>query len=421
MGILTKLNLWRGGSTDNRKNIGNVIKSDNINRIRHNMLTWRDAIAEAEQQYYPHRVKVQQLYNDTRLNGHVDSCIQRRKDLTLLRDYDFFVDGEKNEDIEELFNKTWFGTLVSNALDAVYYGYSLISLGDVEDNSFPYIKLIQRENISPDRLNVTSFPYMTTGAKFNEDPYYKWHIYVDTPSDTGFSKCGIGLMYKVAQYEIICRNILGFNTDAAELYGMPIRHGKTSKTEESERADFANALRYLGSAGWIVTDMQEELELISNSQSGNGYQIYENLETRCEKKISKLILGHADAMDSIAGQLGANDEAQKSLEDVQAKDGKLIETIVNEQVIPKLRLIGFVLPENLLFKFSNSSEIEKMNENENKRNKEVSEIAKTMKDAGLQMDAKYFEERTNIPTTQIVQMPQTLPANISNKLKEFYS
>jgi hypothetical protein len=285
--------------------------------------------------------------------------------------------------------------------------------------------LIKRQNISPDRLNASPYVYGLTGANFTEDPYSKWHIYADTPSDNGFSRCGYGLLYKVAMYEILCRNLIGYNSDSAEIFGMPLRVGKTHKTDETERQEFADALSFMGSAGWMVTDMNEEIEFISNSQSGSGFLIYENLEVRCEKKISKILLGHADAIDSIEGKLGnesGDSPAQKSITDIQTLDGKYVENIVNEQLIPKLREIGFAIPESAIFKYSNSSEEMENKMHEIEMNTKLSTIAQNMKNAGLQMDSKYFEEQTGITTTPIMSMPMSMPLSnrITNKLNEIY-
>lgn len=412
------------GSKDPQKNVGASIVPQGLQRTRQDIQKWREAVIEAEQSYNPFRVKMQTLYADTVLNGHVSACLEFRKNLTLLRDFEILVNDVESEDLELIFESKWFSELVNYILDAKFYGYSLVSLGDVIDSQFKELTLVKRENISPDRMNVSMFQYGITGINFTEKPYNTWHIYASTPSDNGHSRCGYGLLYKVAMYEILCRNLIGYNSDSAELFGMPLRIGKTHKTDETERQAFADMLQYMGSAGWAITDMQEEIELITNPQSGSGYQIYENLELRCEKKISKILLGHADAIDSIAGKLG-NDNgespAQKSIENIQTLDGLYVENIVNEQLIPNLRKIGFSIPENAKFKYSNSHE-----EMENKLhvidvNTKVATIAQTMKNAGLQMDAKYFQDETGIPTKEVpAQFQPSFNKSVSNKLNEIY-
>lgn len=407
------------GKQVSEKSLSNFPAKVSIQRIRQDIQTWRNAVTEAEQEYYPFRVKMQQLYIDTVLNGHVTACMEKRKNLTLLRNLKF----NDNEQVEDIFETQWFLDILNYCLDAIFYGYSLVALGDIINSSFPNLATCKRWYISPDRLNIASYMYNIYGANFTEEPYKNWHIWADTPSEIGQSTCGYGLLYKVGMYEILCRNLIGFNSDAAEVYGMPIRWGKTNKTEESERAEFLSALVNMASNASVVTDMNDEIELIQNSAGATGYMIFENLEKRCEAKISKVLLGHADALDSIPGKLGAeqNGAAAKALEEIASKDGKYIESIINGQILPKLRELGFSIPEGNA-KFANDNELEELRERVDASNKVTADIALTMSQAGLKMDAKYFEERTGIPTMDapVVVAKDPLSNKVQNKLNEIY-
>jgi hypothetical protein len=422
---------WRNIKNPER-NLRSYITPVQLQRIRTDVQLWREAVAEAEQAWYPHRVRMQRMYLDTVLNGHVSACMSRRKNLTLLKDFKLCNElGEENEQATKLLKKSWFSTYCNYVLDAQFFGYSLISLGDLVNDEFPNLTTIRRFNISPDRENVTSYVYSLSGAQFKEDPYRLWNVWQPTPTEVGISLCGYGLLYKAAMYEIICRNTLGFNTDAAELYGMPIRKGKTNKTTEEERANFEAALANMGSAGYILLDTLDDLELIESGAGGNGYKIYESLETRCEKKISKILLGHADALDSTSGKLGAtqgeDNPVAQALTDIQSIDVRFLENNVNSELLPRLREMGINIPLDLCFMIKNDEEREAMRRREDESNKVTAEIAQVMKNAGLQMDAEYFEERTGIPTQAVpTAAPPTAPEvggitnSIKNRLNEIY-
>ena len=408
-----------GGSTDLARNLTNYIAPVQLQRLRHDVAMWREAVGEAENAWYPHRVKMQRMFIDTILNGHVYSLMDRRKDLTLLRDW-CFKDQKDNEveGLKDMFNAEWFDLLVGYSLDALFFGYSLISLGDIEGDTFKSTSLIRRWNVSPDRMNVAEFIYSLSGAKFAEEPFKDWHIWVPTPSENGVGTCGYGLFYKIALYEIFLRNTLGYNGDFVELFAMPYRVGKTTKTEEKERAELESAIQNMGSAGWAVIDPMDEIEFLETGMSGTGYTAYESLEQRCEKKVSKLILGHEDAVASTPGRLGAtqgdDNPVASALRDKQVRDGKFIERMVNGQLLPKMRNLGFKIPQNIRFEYKNDAEKESFRSRQDASNKVTAEIAQVMKNAGLKMDPKYFEDRTGIKAEEITEPAPGSPEAVEN-------
>lgn len=415
------------------RNLNTIISPVQLDRLRHDIAMWREAKREEELAYYPHRVKEQRLFLDTILNGHVSSCIERRKDLTLLREFEIQDEnGKRLEDVEKLFKNEWFDLFVNYSLDAMFFGYTLIKLGDIENDCFKNLGIIRRWNISPERKEVTTLIYSLTGISFMEGEAVDWHVWIPTPSETGISDCGTGLLYKVALYEIFLRNLLGYNGDFVELYSQPYRVGKTMKTEESERAELEHALQSMGSNGYAVLDPNDTIEFLETSLGGTGWQGYDNLEQRCEKKISKLILGHSDAMDSTAGKLGSEQGGEESptqtaLNDKQAKDGKFIESIVNGQLIPKMMNLGFNLPLGIRFVYSNNSEVEKDKNKKADYAIKLSTVAGNLKNAGLGMDEQFFTEETGIPVYVNMNAMPSIPvddtkftAKIKNKLTQLY-
>lgn len=389
-----------------QRNLSNYITPVQLQRLKVDIAEWRRAADEAEQAYYPHRVRMQRIFLDTVLNGHVWSAMDRRNDLTILRGYKFLNSaGEENEDLKKMFKGfTWFADFLGYCLDAKYYGYSLIALGDIISSKMTEVSIIRRWNISPDREVVSSLIYTLDGMSWNDPEYQPWHIYVKTPSENGIGKCGYGLLYKVALYEIIMRNVLGYNSDFVELYAQPYRVGKTSKTNEVERAEMEAALQAMGSNGYAVIDPNDDISFLETALGGTGWKGYENLEMRCQKLISKIILGHADALDSVPGKLGAGDgkdnPVKEAMEDKQTKDGNWIMPIVNDQLIPRLKDLGFKIPDGYVWTLVNDDEAAEQREREDSSNLTTAQIAQTMTNGGLKMSAKYFQERTGIETTE---------------------
>lgn len=407
---------------ENPKHVDRYISKVQLQRIRQDVKSWRDAITEAELAYYPHRVQMQRLFQDTTLNGHVYACMQKRKALTLLKDYKLVDEkNQVNEEWSEKFKEQWCYDIINYALDAIFYGYNLINFDGVENNSLTGVKIIKRHNISPDRLQVVSYVYALSGIQFMEEPFRDWTFYATTPTENGVSPCGYGLLYRVAIYEIFLRNLLGYNGDFVELYSQPFRYAKTNKTTELERGELEKMLRDMGSSGYGIFDPLDEIGFLEAGSAGSGYMGYDNLEQRCEKKISKIILGHADAMDSVSGKLGNTGEALESLEDIEIMDNRYIEHFINAEVLPKMRALGVGVPENLKFKFSNDKEKEEARQKEDTNNKLTAELVLTLKNAGFEVDEKYITERTGIPVTKVEAQPQPESfTSVQDKLNSLY-
>lgn len=398
-----------------------------LQRIRQDAKKRKEAIEEMERGRFQHRVKIQKLYLNTAENGFVKACVDKRKDLTMLRKWTFTdSNGNQNDNVLSIFcdningrvtNKKWFEDFLSHSLDAMYYGYSLIYIGDVENSEIKNTTLYKRILVSPDRFCIGNYEYSLGGTNFIENKEYApYHAYIQTRNTTGTSPCGYGIFFEVSIYEILLRNLLGFNGDYVEVNIAPFRQVKTVKTEENEREELFQQALNMASNGVAVTDPSDEI-IFHPTNSGTGYNAYDNFEKRLEAKIAQLILGHADAMSSIPGKLG-NDNgespAQKALEDKQSVDGTFITDVVNNLLIPKLRFMGFNIPDGIVAQMLNDNE---ENENANK----VTDLAVKMKSAGLQMDDKYFTEKTGIPVAMAIPQPKPLPQQIMNKLKMMYN
>lgn len=429
-------------------NLSTFIAPVTLQRIRQDVDTWREAIREAENAWYPHRVRMQQMFNDTIQNGHVFACYEKRKDLTLLRQYHLAdANGEINEKASKLIDEQWFYDMLSLILDAKFFGYNLLRIGDIENRRPTTVDFVRRNNVSPDRMNVTSLMYSLSGTPFNDPNFvnidggkpYDWHIWVATPSENGITSCGYGLFYKVAIYEIFCRNMMGFNADYVESFGQPLRHAKTSKTqEEPEYAQLESFLANMGNRPYVITDMTDEIEFIQSSTGQGNKNPFENLEQRCEAKISKILLGHEDALESTPGKLGSGQGGEESpvltaINEKKRADGRWICHVVNNIAIPKLRNLGVDIPEGLVFAFSNDEEKHEQTERENDINQSVAGIVQTLNSAGYEVDEKYIVDRTGIPLKK-KEVQETTPTNntqpignevniaqVRNELRDFYA
>jgi len=150
---------------------------------------------------------------------------------------------------------------------------------------------------------------------------------------------------------------------------------------------------------------QDEIEFLETKLSTGTQNPYENLEQRCEKKISKILLGHADALDSTPGKLGSGQDGDespvaKALSNIQVKDTRFVATVVNNSLIPKLKALGIPIPDGWVFGFSNDDEVMAARRKEDANNKATADVVVALTQAGFEVAPEYIVERTGIPVTK---------------------
>lgn len=430
------------GGGPSASNIDMYLAPLRLQRIKQDPLTWKQALEEAEipMPLLSYRVKMIQMYNDVMLDGHTFACFEKRKERILLKDY-HIVDENGEEDVEatKLIQRPWYKNILNYALDTTGYGFTLLQIGDIVNGEPSKIKLLRRQNVSPDRLNIATVPYSPGGIQFMDEEdkdtfgnaYKDWTIWIPTPSDFGISECGYGFLYKVALYQILLRNNLGDNSTYNELFGQPTRIGRTNKKDATSREYLRQSLESMGSAAYMLLDEEDKVEFLNSStNAGAANGPYDNLEQRLEKKISKIILGHADALDSTAGKLGSSgkddDGAGKAINDKEKKDTDFIDMVMNDIVHPKLMKLGIKIPVGKRLVFKNDIEKQSAAAKKLQNNILFMGMVKTAKESGLDVPAEYVEEMTGMPVVKAAEpTPMITNPNISkeqkNKLEKFYS
>ncbi len=421
-----------------------------LQRISHDISLWREAISVAENALYPSRYNIQRMFADTILDGHTIACMTKRRDLTLLKDFVIKDSaGNINDDMTMIFkNKQWFLNMVTYVLDAQFYGYTLIQLGDMQSPkkgvyNFPQLTNIRRWNVEPDRQNLVSIPLQRTGINFldpsvvddNGIPYTDFLVYVDTPTDIGQSICGYGLLYNTAIYGIILKSNTSNNADYNQMFSTPYRHAKTQNiNNEGVKGVLEKALIDMGSAGWMLTGDDVTVDF-KETNTGTGFQSFASLEDRMQKMISKLLLGHGSAMDETSGKLGGgqgkkgdyedSSPAGKALLQTEKKQDTFVLNVLNDTILPKLRNLGMPIPEGFEFGITNDKEEFEARKKKDEADLVTAQVAQTMKAGGLKYDSAEFTKITGIPTEEIEEpVPPQIPNKnlaVQNKLKKIYN
>lgn len=406
-----------------------------VQRVRQGIDRWRLAIQSAETATAPQRYLMQEIYLDTVLNGHVKACIDRRFGNVLKKGIQVVNEkGEVNDEITKLYSKKWMYQIIRYILDAKMYGYSLIQLGDMNNFEFDEVYPIRRANVNPELEIITSSFYQLSGISIYDTKYSDNLLWIKTPQDIGMAhnwgRCGYGILYTVAPYEIWFKQAVTLWAEYQQLFGVPIRIGKTDTRNEQMRGQMAEMLANMGTKAWGVFDIKDDIELVA-PMNVNGTLIFDAMLERQQKIISKIILGHADAIDSVPGKLGnSGDEspAEKAMDDIETFDCSDVEFELEKNVIPKLMAMGFPMPVGSKIIFNNSHEAIEARVKEDTNNLATANMVKVFSDSGYKVDATWITERTGIPLEEKEEPapePQltkqkNIAKDLKNKLKELY-
>jgi phage gp29-like protein len=365
-----------------------------------NIETYKLAVTRAESLTAPQRSELYKVYKNIELDAHLTAAVNQRKNLTLSKDFDVKLNGEENEELEYIIKQKWFRDFIDYSLDAIYYGHSLIQFDSVIDNAFKSVELVPREYVKPEFHIVTNTYADLSGTDYLEAPYNNWCIGVGKPRD-------LGLYMKAAPLVIWKKNALGAWSEFVEIFGSPIRIGKTDVRDEETRANMESMLKNMGVASYGVFDTGDLIELVESNRS-DAFQVFDMMIQRCNSEISKLILGQTGTLDEKA-YVGSAEVQERVLKNVAYNDEFFIEGVLNYQLVPMMTRLG-IFPEGVTISVKAEDDLTLI-----EQSKIDIELIKTGK---FTFSPEYLEEKYG--SEVIAVNDPTDVANIKNRLDNLY-
>jgi hypothetical protein len=320
-----------------------------LQRVRQDATKFNIALQAAESPMYPNRFLLMQTYQQIVLDGQVQSAMLQRKSKILSKKFMVYgPDGECDETKTALFNQKWFYDFQSMALDSIFWGFSCVQFGAIINDKYSSVELIPRIYVVPEfSLVRTNTATVTEGKHFDVSPYNNWCIGVGEKKD-------LGLMMYLAPYVIWKKNAMAAWAEFAEVFGSPIRVGKTDVRDELTRKNMENMLRNMGVASWAVLDLNDNIELMQASRT-DAYAVFDKMVERCNSEISKIILGQTGTTDEKSYSGSAN--VHESVAAMIAKQDTLkMQFIIEDQLVPMMIRNGFDLT-GCTFKYDDSENL----------------------------------------------------------------
>lgn len=394
---------------EQKKSIQDSFSERQIFRQFEDLKELEDAIATAQNIHNPQRVDLHRILDRIEQDPHLDAQWQTRKMKTVEREF-MIVDAneEKNDDLTDLFNQSWFFEFMHLALDSFKRGYELISFGRWNGSTFLPIRDGKGKLHKP----VSRIPYRHVQPEFGEllkndtdyrgldvfsPPLNKQTLFIGKPDDWGF-------LFKCAEYVLIKHNAILNWSEWAEIFAHDVRIGKTD-AEGAQRNRFVQSLKKMGSAGYGVFNREDEIEYIGTSRQ-DAFQVYKELLDYIDKNISEVIFGQNVVMNQTGRVLGT---AAENITDLYGEhDAKFLQFTINSELLPKLRNMGVPIPDAFRFKWDTSESLSL---------KERAEIDSKIALMGKTLTNEYLEDTYGV---ELEDVNIADPEAVANKLRNSY-
>lgn len=351
---------------------------------RKDIASWRRAWQVAISVDNPRRLALYDIYSDALVDGHITGCIEQRKSKTLSRPFKLTdKDGTEHPEASAIFEREWFHDFLDLALDAIFWGHSLIEMGEVikdeEGMRFASVKIIPRKHVIPEYGLVLRDPTddLKKGITYREGDFSRWVVEVGKPHN-------LGLLLKCSPSYISKKNMGGYWDTFGEIFGMPMRVANTSTTNQAELDNIERIMEQMGAASYGVFPEGTTISFEETSR-GDAYNVYDKRLERCDKELSKIILNQTMTIDD-GSSLSQSEVHLEIFETVCASDARRLAYIINDRLLPLMVSFGFPL-QGLNFEWDYSDEM---------TDAEMREEERTILQY-YRIDPAYFADKYGIP------------------------
>lgn len=380
-----------GGSMRKRKSLVMMLNQQTQSLTKQDVARWRRAWAIALNIDNPKRGALYSIYTDTLVDLHLTGCFIQRYHKTLLKAF-VIVDknGKENNEALKIFKGKWFHHFLLRALESIGWGHSLIQLGDVFTDAngvmkFSDVELVPREHVCPEYgvLLRDRSDSPDQGISYREGAVSDWCVEVGDSHD-------LGLLLKCAPQAIAKKNMTTYWDVFGEIFGMPMRVGTTTSQNPADRKQIEVMLEEMGAAGWALFPEGTTIE-IKESSRGDAYNVYDRRIDRANSEMSKGVLGQTMTIDNGASH-SQSETHLEVFENICAADARLIEYVVNDDLIPKMIRLGFPLA-GLTFRWDDAASYSPA---------EQRELERVMLQY-FDIEPQYFINKYKIPITGVKQ------------------
>ena len=258
------------------------------------MLTWKEAIEAAASAVTPRWYKLQDMYDNCMLDGHLFGVLEKRRLNIVLAELVYSdASDEPVEGVNKLFSTSRWYDFLTVLMDARFRGYAMVQFKIGEDGGFDF-DLMPYRHVKPGAPPELLINY--TDQKGADMTLPEWSASV-AMIDTK----GLGLLSVVSQYVIMKRNTLADNAQYLEQYAMPIQGITYKGNDPNVKDQVRDMVENRGSNAMMTLPEDLDAKLLQGSTSSSN-DAYKGFLDRMDEQISKAVLGQTMTTDNGSSQ-----------------------------------------------------------------------------------------------------------------------
>jgi phage gp29-like protein len=294
---------------------------------------WRNALRSAESTTNPQRKNLYDLYSEIALDPHMSAAMTKRILNVLEREVKFFnAKGDEDETVYSVIKQPFFTQFLTYALEAIFYGYSLIYFDNISIDGGSSCALIPRQNVRPEKGIVTQNYSDENGISYLDPPTANYVI-------SAGGERTLGLLNKAAPYVIYKKGNMSDWATFAEIFGTPFRWVEYDGHDMKVKQELEVMMKTQKTAGYAVIPTGTALHMEESQNKLGNTEVYKLLAEFCDKQISKLVLANTMTLDSEGGKY-KGDVHEKSEMRVAEADRRDIIALLNTEFIRVLGTFG---------------------------------------------------------------------------------
>jgi len=322
-------------ATQAKKRISTGLKRNYQYRIELTLEQFKNAVDASTMIDLYDRKLLLTIYTQAMKDSHLASQI--RTAVYSVMQSEFYLSKTNNPDTKatDLLQTGWFDEFVRLALDAEFWGHSLIEFGQLNaEGNFDTVQLIPRLNVRQEVDMVVAEYNDTKGIAYRDAATKLALIEIGEPFDLG--------LLELATKEVIVKNYARTDwSQASEKYGMPLLKILTESQDDKEIDRMEDMAANFASNGYVILNREDDAEIIS-AKNTDFHQIYKENIALCDQQISKIINGQTGTSDEKAF-VGSAEVHERILNDYTRNRLRRMQHTINNKLLPFLVFWGYPL------------------------------------------------------------------------------